>query len=83
MQVWEKINELKGANATLKTIKDWSYMNRIPPCELEEGLELDCAYPEQLNEIQKNLCGKISKCYPECLDTFFEQEVEGETGNAN
>ena len=81
MKVYQLLNQLKGTNATLEQIKSWSYMNRITPCILEDGMELDCEYPEALNRLQGELCSKITNCYPDCLDTFFELEVEQEGDN--
>jgi hypothetical protein len=71
------MNELKGTNATLEQIKNWSYMNRIPPCGLEEGMELeDGQFPEILHKVRESVCEKIqADCY-KCLDVFFEEEIK-------
>ena len=75
MKVFELINELKGTDATLEQIKEWSYMNRIPPCGLEEGLELDCKLPKVLHELRSEVCSETGKCYPDCLNKFFDMEI--------
>ena len=82
MKVFELINQLKGTTATLEKIKEWSYVNRIPPCGLEEGLELDCEFPNSLNILRNNLCAVTDSCYPDCLNTFFGLEV-GDEENKN
>jgi len=76
MKVYELINQLKGTSATLQEIKDWSYMNRILPCELKEGLELDCEYPKILSKAAVKICLKTKNCYTDCLNTFFEMELD-------
>ena len=76
MKVYELLNKLKGTNSNLEQIKQWSYMNRIPPCNLEDGLELDCEFPESLNRLIDEVCAKSKHCQAECLETFFEMEVD-------
>lgn len=41
MKVYEKINELKGTNATAEQMLNWAEVNRIPLCCFEDELELD------------------------------------------
>ena len=76
MQVYEKLNQLKDTAATLEQIKAWSYMNRITPCELEQGLELDCEYPQALVEAQERVCARVGMDCMECLEQFFVEEME-------
>ncbi len=77
MKVWQALNLLKGTNATLEQIKQWSYMNRILPCELEEGLELDYPMPIELTRLQQEICARVGlgRCYPECLNLYFDSEI--------
>lgn len=74
MQVYEKLNQLKGTTATLDEIKSWSYMNRIPPCELAQGLELDGEYPQELADIAGKVCVRVGMDCNLCLDQFFVEE---------
>ncbi|HZK84870.1 MAG TPA: hypothetical protein VFC58_09370 [Desulfosporosinus sp.] len=79
MKVFELINQLKGTTATLEQIKEWSYMNRISPCVLKDGLELDCEYPESLVKACEKVCSQVGlSCYPDCWNTFFEMEITDE-----
>lgn len=78
MKVYELMNQLKGTDATVDQIKSWSYMNRVSPCILDEGLDLDegVEYPEVLRKTQEKICNECGHdCY-KCLDTFFIAEVE-------
>lgn len=76
MKVYEYLNQLKNTDVTLKVIKDWSHMNRILPCELEDHLELETPYPEVLRETQKRVCSEVNmNCYPDCWNKFFEADV--------
>ena len=75
MKVYELINQLKGTSATLEQIKKWSYMNRIEPCALEDGLDLDCEYPQVLADAALKSCAEKTDCYV-CLNTFFDTEIE-------
>jgi hypothetical protein len=75
VKVFEYINQLKGTNASIDTIKDWSYNNRIPPCSLQEGLELEAEYPKVLTDKTNEICKQVEMdCY-KCLDVFFESEI--------
>ena len=56
MQVFEKINALKGTSATIEQMVSWSYNNKICPLQFEDGLELDCKYPKELDIIAHECC---------------------------
>ncbi|MBQ7097761.1 MAG: hypothetical protein IJN96_06745 [Clostridia bacterium] len=75
MQVWEKINNLKGTNASKEQIASWAYSNKICPVEFADELELDCEYPSELTEISNKLCDN-NTCGFECLTKFLESEVQ-------
>lgn len=78
MKIYEKINELKGTDATCEIIKNWMYMNRITPCALQDGLELDCEYPNQMDDLAMKLCNDTEMdCY-ECLNRFLDSEFHEE-----
>ena len=74
MQVWEKINKLKGTTASKEQIANWAYSNKICPIEFADELELDCEYPSKLTEISNKLCDN-NTCGFECLTKFLESEV--------
>lgn len=74
MKVFEKINELKGTNATEKQIADWAYMNRICPIDFEDGLELDCEYPKELSEIAHKCCHN-EDCSIGCTEQFLQSDI--------
>ena len=82
MKVWEKINELKGTNATLQEIKTWSYMNRVCPLMLEDGLELEQDFPPELDALIDVACDTYPNCNA-CYDGFFSQELEKEWKNGH
>lgn len=75
MQVWERINKLKGTTASKEQIANWAYMNKICPIEFGDELELDCEYPSELTEISNKLCDK-NTCGFKCLTKFLESEVQ-------
>lgn len=76
MQVYEKLNHLKGTVATLEQIKSWSYMNRIIPCELAEGLGLDCEYPQELADVAEKVCVRVGMDCDLCLEQFFVEVMK-------
>lgn len=77
MKVFEKINQLKETDATMDVISDWAYGNKICPVMFEDGLEIDCDYPEQLYTIAKSCCA-TNDCGVECLEVFLESEYREE-----
>lgn len=57
MKVIDKINELKGTDATIDDIVKWAYMNRVTLDELEEELELgEGKFPIEFNEMIDRVC---------------------------
>lgn len=75
MQVFEKINQLKGTNATKEKITNWSLMNKVCPLEFGSELDLNFKYPEELGEIAEKYCDAV--CDYSCLDKFLSHELEG------
>lgn len=79
MKAYEVINKLKGTTVTLDEIKKWSYMNRVYPCALDGGLELNCEYPNALYRLVDRVCCKdVEGDCDKCLDIYFDSEVEFE-----
>jgi hypothetical protein len=74
MKVYEKINQLKGTNATMREIADWSYMNKICPVSInKDELELDIEYPKKLKEMASGICVS-RKCDISCVEEFLQME---------
>lgn len=75
MKVYERICELKDTEVTVEQMADWAYMNRICPVMFEDGLELDCEYPKELQNIA--VAGCDFDCGFECLEKFLNSGIEG------
>jgi hypothetical protein len=76
MKVYEKINQLKGTEASAEEIASWAYNNRICPLDFDDGLEeINEEYPEQLTFMAGECCS-IHSCGTECLDDFLNAEYK-------
>ena len=89
MKVWEKCNEVKGTNASIKEIADWAYANRICPLDFDTGLEIDlpldedgCPMPNGFLKTAEAICGVMhgdsgtDACNYDCLMLYLNSEYE-------
>jgi len=79
MRVWEKLNELKGADSTKEQIVSWFYMNRIYPYDVikNNALELDhkTKLPPKLIKILKKYDPLVVMNGSSELYKMLEEEV--------
>lgn len=81
MKVYERINHLKGTDATVEQMANWGLENKVCPVDMDEGLEIeDCdAYPKQLRDIATAVCAAhgCDGCDLTCLTEFLDAEYSG------
>lgn len=72
MKVWEKIKKYAAEENlnldTYKAVKDWMYVNRVTPCDMED----------KFNIVEKKVMNKLCVEYQwdclSCLERYLESE---------
>jgi hypothetical protein len=77
MKVWEKLNQLKGTNATIDTISNWFYINRIYPNDIltYNALELN-NIPEWLINVCNKWDSEVLMRGQDAIYEMLNEEVE-------